>query len=158
VVGGNAVAAWVAGVNPAAIRNTQDVDILLRRSDLDAATVAMRTAGFIHQEVFGVEMFLDGPSGDPRNAVHILFAGEKVQQNDLLPSPDVTAVGPRVSEQYRVVDLEALVRMKLLAYRRKDQVHIQDMIGVGLIDATWPARFPAELAARLQVLLDDPNG
>ena len=28
--------------------------------------------------------------------------------------------------------------MKLTSFRRKDQVHIQDMIGVGLIDATWP--------------------
>jgi hypothetical protein len=32
------------------------------------------------------------------------------------------------------------------------------MINVGLIDATWPGRFPAALGARLQQLLDDPNG
>jgi hypothetical protein len=32
------------------------------------------------------------------------------------------------------------------------------MIDVGLIDATWPARFQAELGARLQTLLDDPDG
>ena len=30
--------------------------------------------------------------------------------------------------------------------------------GVGLIDATWPARFPPPLGDRLQELLDDPNG
>jgi hypothetical protein len=36
VAGGNAVAAWVATIDPAAVRNTQDVDILLRRADLDA--------------------------------------------------------------------------------------------------------------------------
>lgn len=48
--------------------------------------------------------------------------------------------------------------MKLIAYRRKDQVHLQDLIGVGLVDATWPARFPAPLGERLQQLLDDPNG
>jgi hypothetical protein len=35
VAGGNAVAAWVATVDPSAVRNTQDVDILLRRADLD---------------------------------------------------------------------------------------------------------------------------
>src|SRR3954449_10253060 len=40
VVGGNAVAAWVATIDPAAVRNTQDVDILLRREDLDAARSA----------------------------------------------------------------------------------------------------------------------
>ena len=48
--------------------------------------------------------------------------------------------------------------MKLIAYRLKDRVHILDMIGVGLIDATWPARFPAALGDRLQQLLDDPDG
>ena len=36
VAGGNAVAAWVATVDAAAVRNTQDVDILLRRADLEA--------------------------------------------------------------------------------------------------------------------------
>ena len=33
LAGGNAVAAWVARIDPAAVRNTQDVDILLRRED-----------------------------------------------------------------------------------------------------------------------------
>ena len=40
VAGGNAVAAWVSRVDEAAVRNTQDVDILLRRSDLSAAIAA----------------------------------------------------------------------------------------------------------------------
>ena len=34
VVGGNAVAAWVSRVDEAAVRNTRDVDIRLRRADL----------------------------------------------------------------------------------------------------------------------------
>ena len=41
VAGGNAVAAWVATVDASAVRNTQDVDILLRRSDLEAAAQAI---------------------------------------------------------------------------------------------------------------------
>src|SRR5687767_15733469 len=49
VVGGNAVAAWVATVDPAAVRNTQDVDILLRRGDLDAAARALAAAGFVRR-------------------------------------------------------------------------------------------------------------
>ncbi len=158
IVGGNAVAAWVASVDRAAVRNTQDVDILLRRSDMDAATAAMAAAGFVRQEVFGVEMFLDGPMGNPRDAVHVLFAGEKVTQADAGPAPDVGEAEPRFNEPYRIVGLEALLRMKLIAYRRKDQVHIQDLIGVGLIDASWLDRVPAELAPRLKELLDDPNG
>jgi hypothetical protein len=37
-------------------------------------------------------------------------------------------------------------------------MHLRDMIGVGLVDATWPSRFNPELAARLQQLLDTPEG
>ncbi|MEM8945803.1 MAG: hypothetical protein AAGD11_11525 [Planctomycetota bacterium] len=48
--------------------------------------------------------------------------------------------------------------MKLVAHRLKDRVHLRDMIDVGLIDETWPAKYPGELGQRLQVLLDDPDG
>jgi hypothetical protein len=44
VAGGNAVAAWVSRVDEAAVRNTQDVEILLRRADLPAAIAAMSQA------------------------------------------------------------------------------------------------------------------
>jgi hypothetical protein len=44
--GDNAVASWVSSVDEPAVRNTQDVDLLLRRSDLDAASAALATAGF----------------------------------------------------------------------------------------------------------------
>jgi hypothetical protein len=40
VIGGDSVAAWVARVDDSVVRNTQDVDILLRRCDLEAAKVA----------------------------------------------------------------------------------------------------------------------
>ncbi len=53
---------------------------------------------------------------------------------------------------------EAAVRMKLTSNRDKDRMHLRDMLGVGLIDATWPARYPPELAARLQHLIDTPDG
>src|SRR5712692_6225000 len=79
VVGGNAVAAWVSRVDEAAVRNTQDVDILVRRSDLDALTAALELAGFVRREILGIEMFLEGPRGRPRDGVHLLFAGEKVR-------------------------------------------------------------------------------
>lgn len=156
VIGGNAVAAWVARVDRAAIRNTQDVDFLLRRGDLPAATQALEMAGFLRKEVMGVELFLDGPEANPRDAVHVIFAAEKVFANDLLPAPDIIESEP--ADSYRVINLEALVRMKLTSHRLKDRVHLLDMIGVGLIDASWPARFPPELGARLQELLDNPNG
>lgn len=155
VAGGNAVAAWVSRVDEAAVRNTQDVDILLRREDLERAKIALFTAGFVFRHTKSVDMFLDGHEAKARDAVHIVFAGEKVASDYLVPAPDVTEVD--TTGPFHVVDLEPLVRMKLTSYRLKDRVHLLDMIGVGLIDASWPARFPAELAARLQVMLDNPD-
>src|ERR1700686_2317788 len=61
VVGGNAVAAWVSRVDEAAVRNTQDVDILIRRGDLEAAKQALAAAGFIYRHSSSIDMFLDGP-------------------------------------------------------------------------------------------------
>ena len=156
VIGGNAVAAWVSRVDEAAVRNTRDVDILLRRADFDAAKVAMEAAGFVYRHAASIDMFLDGPGAKARDAVHVIFANEKVKAVDIVAAPDVTESEP--GDSFRVVALEALVRMKLTANRLKDQVHLQDFIEVGLIDATWPARFPAELAARLQHVLDTPGG
>src|SRR5438876_9948580 len=79
VIGGNAVAAWVSEVDEAAVRNTRDVDILLRRADLDHAKEALAGAGFVFRHSSGIDMFLDGPVAKERDAVHIIFAGEKVR-------------------------------------------------------------------------------
>jgi len=156
VVGGNAVAEWVGRVDEAAIRNTQDVDILLRRTDLEAAKTALAAAGFVYCQTSDVDMFLDGPNARPRDAVHILFAGEKVRAHDTTPAPDIAQ--SEAAAQFQVVSLHELVEMKLNAFRLKDRVHLLDMIDVGLVDRSWLTRLPSELAARLQQLLDNPNG
>jgi hypothetical protein len=36
-------------------------------------------------------------------------------------------------------------------------MHLRDMLDVELIDASWAAKVPKELAARLQELLDNPE-
>src|SRR5438477_8997585 len=63
VVGGNAVASWVATVDEGAVRNTRDVDVLVRRSDLPAITAALTAAGFVGGELLDVVMFRDGEEG-----------------------------------------------------------------------------------------------
>jgi hypothetical protein len=156
VIGGNAVATWVARVDEAAVRNTQDVDILLQRGDLEPAKAALAKAGFVYQHVKGIDMFLDGPRAKARDAVHIIFAGEKVRSTDAVTAPAVT--DSEATTDFRVVAFEALVRMKLTSFRRKDQVHLLDLIDVGLLDDSWLPRLPAELAARLRELLENPDG
>jgi hypothetical protein len=156
VIGGNAVAAWVSKVDPGAARNTVDVDLMLNRGDLGLATQALLKAGFVYYELLGVSMFLDGPTGRPRDAVHIFFAGEKVRPHYTAPTPDLTKTVQY--EAYKLLALDALVRMKLTSFRLKDQVHLMDMIEVGLIDRSWLTSLQPELAARLQELLDNPDG
>ncbi len=155
VAGGNAVAEWVGRVDKAAVRFTQDVDLLIRRADLPRAIEAMQAAGFIFHQSFGVSLFLDGPQASPRDAVHLVFSGEKVKEREPLAVPDVT--DSESAEQFQVVSLESLVTMKLTAFRRKDQVHLLDMLGVGLIDDSWLARLPEPLAERLKELIEHPE-
>src|SRR5437868_9353017 len=77
VAGGNAVAEWVGRVDEDAVRNTRDVDLLVRRTDLSAVRVALEAAGFYYYRLMDVDMFIDGPQGKPSSAVHLLFAGER---------------------------------------------------------------------------------
>ena len=156
VADGNAVAAWVSRVDEAAVRNTQDVDILLRRTDLQAATQALSKAGFIYRHAKGLDMFLDGPTAKARGAVHIVFAAEKVKSDSLAAAPDI--VESEATEAFRLVTLEAMVQMKLTSFRDKDRTHLRDLLDVGLVNADWVKRLPSELAARLQTLLDTPEG
>lgn len=163
VIGGNAVAAWVSRVDDSVVRNTRDVDLLVRRDDLPEIARALEAAGFIHRSVSilggrgRIEKFLDGPGAKARDAVHLIFAGEKVDPESIEPSPGVDEVDPETSE-FRLLDLEALVTMKLTSYRRKDQVHLLDMLEIGQIDGSWLERVPASLRDRLQALIDDPDG
>lgn len=156
VAGGNAVAAWVARVDEAAVRNTRDVDILVRRTDLEQVIAALQAQGFIYRHVAGMDVLLDGPEASVRDAIHLVFAGEKVRDHELTANPDVSDSVP--ADGFRILSLEALVQIKLTAYRDKDRTHLRDLLEVGLIDTSWKAKYPPELAARLQQLLDTPEG
>ena len=156
VAGGNAVGNWVSRIDEAAARSTQDVDILIRREDFDAAKKALETAGFVYRHVAAIDAFLDSAEAKPRDAVHIVFANEKVRPHESLSNPDVSE--SEDAGAYRVLALDALVRIKLTAFRDKDRTHIRDLIGVGLVDETWLSKLPADLAARLRQILDTPEG
>ena len=253
IVGGNAVALWVSRVDEAAVRNTQDVDILIRREDFDAARAALERTGFTYRHLAargetpaafgrrcipapphrarktrgggpgadcvappsnipdiaphraqdarwgpravvvaplrrgphgadcapwggtsgrlaalgatpdfhhgppaGTDMFLDGPVAKPRDAVHVVFANEKVKAHEPLPNPDVSEA--EEADLFRVISLEALVRIKLTAFRDKDRTHLRDLIDVGLVGADWLPRLPPSLVGRLRQLLDTPEG
>lgn len=156
VIGGNAVQHWVAQVDESVVRNTRDVDIILNRPDLPRAIQALAKFGFLFRQAAGVTMFLDGPDAKARDAVHVVFAGEKVRETYPEPVPEIDDYA--MMEDARTLKLEALVRMKLTSFRDKDRVHIRDMISIELIDESWLAHFSPELQMRLKELLNDPDG
>ena len=133
IAGGNAVATWVATMDKDAIRQTNDVDILVQRDDLPRIKAAMEAAG-----------------------VHLLFAGEMISLKHITPAPDLSE--RVVVADQDILKLEALVRMKLNANRDKDRMHLRDFIAVGLLDQSWVQRYPPELGTRLQHLFDTPGG
>src|SRR5688500_6909470 len=90
IIGGHAVASWVARVDAEAVRNTKDVDLLVRREDFQRVIAALESVGFVHHVVWDIDVFLDGPQGSVRSGVHVVFAGEKVHADYVLPAPDVS--------------------------------------------------------------------
>ena len=152
LVGGQAVVLWVATRDPAAVRTTTDVDILLQRDDLPRARMAALAAGMDYFEVMGVGMFLERDDPNPRHAVHLVWAGERVRPEYELPSPRIDE-GEELPGGWSVVSLAGLVRMKLLSYRDRDRTHLTDMIEVGLIGRDMLAALTPELARRLETLL-----
>ena len=154
LVGGQAVAIWVATKDPAAVRTTKGVDILLRREDLPRARAAALSVGMEYFEVMGVGMFLDPNDPHPRRGVHLVWAGEKVRPDYTTPAPPIHQ-RQTLSPGIHVVSLAGLVQMKLTSNRDQDRVHLRDMIDVGLVGRGVLGDLPSELAARLELLLTE---
>jgi len=93
VVGGHAVASWVTTVDEGAVRNTRDIDLLVRRADLPVITAALEQAGFVRAEILDVTMFLDGPDAKPSASVHLLSAGEEERKKWPIAFPGATTRG-----------------------------------------------------------------
>ncbi len=152
IVGGNAVAAWVASVDPDAVRTTKDVDVLLRRPDLGRVASLLTPQGLVAVEVLGVHMFVDRDRPSPRSGVHVVVANERIRPHYTQPAPD-PAVSVRL-DGLSVINLDALLAMKLQSYRDIDRAHVRDLMAVGLVDAGMKNRLPLELSERLQQILE----
>jgi hypothetical protein len=152
IVGGNAVAAWVGRVDPSATRATKDVDLLVRRADTPRITAALTALGFAREDLRDLVLFTDPDEPSKRSGVHLVWAGERIRPSYSVPSPTVDEA-VRDPDGTWVLDLSALVRMKLTSFRFIDKAHITDMHSVGLIDAAVRSSLPLELQARLDEVL-----
>ncbi len=158
VIGGLAVAAWVASVDPEAVRATRDVDLVIRRQDLPRAQAAMEEAGFRFRHVAGISMFVDQIKPSARTGVHLVFENERVRPEDTYAIPPLAEDPPRAPDGYRILPLQSLVRMKLMSFRDKDRVHLRDLMEVDLITPEIEESLPPDLRERLEQLKQTPEG
>jgi hypothetical protein len=151
LVGGLAVLVHVEEADPAHAMLTRDVDLMVRREDLDRIKDAAARHGFRFRHSAGLDMLLFGSTDSAKNAVHLLFSGEKVRPNQATPNPPIAPEKKRIlGHEVMVIPLAGLVRMKLSAFRLKDQVHIQVMDAAGLITAEVEQSLSGQLRSRLQ--------
>ncbi len=102
-----------------------------------------------------MDIFLESAGGKVRDAVHVVFAGEKVRPDSIEANADVSA--SEATGEFQLIALDALVRMKLGAFRDKDRVHLRDLVDVGLVDSPWLDRLAEPLRSRLQTILEDTD-
>jgi len=147
IVGGLAAYLYVEEAAPDAGRLTKDIDIVVRREDLERIAKAAEAFGFVHRHVAGIDMLTRADQPSARRAVHLVFAGEKVRPEYLEPAPTIDAV--REVRGLKLIPLTDLVRMKLTSFRAKDEAHVKDLDEAGLITADLEAHLLPELLARL---------
>lgn len=156
LIGGFAVAHHVGAVDPGMVRTTRDIDLLMHLQDITAAAEQLPSHGFRYRCTAGVHLFLDGEARTAGEAVHVIPSGVRVRPEHVLPAPgfeDTVISGDGI----RVIGFPTLVRMKLTSFRTKDQMHLRDMIEVGLLPGHAFETLPEVLHGRLRQLLDNPE-
>jgi hypothetical protein len=126
--------------------STKDVDIAVRRNDLEKIAEAAASFGLEHRHVAGVDMLVRPDQPSTRRAIHFVFAGETMRP-DAEPTPEL---GPyRQIRGLRIIPLVDLVRMKLTSFRLKDQTHLKDLDEAGPITPEIAKDLSPVLAERL---------
>jgi hypothetical protein len=155
LIGGLAVFVHVEEADPTHSTLTRDVDLMVRREDLERIKQAATKNGFRFRHTAGLDMLLYGNAESAKNAVHLIFSGEKVGPNQVTPNPPIAPEKKRIlGEEVMVIPVAGLLRMKLSAFRDKDRVHVRSMDAAGLITAGIEEELPGELRSRLQHVRD----
>ena len=147
IIGGLATFIHLERVDPALSRLTRDIDAIVRRTDLARIQAAVQPYGLIYRHVAGVDMLVEAENPRAKTAIHLLMAGEKVRPDSPEPAPEL-GTGEMIMGA-RITSIDHLLLMKLTSFRLKDQVHIQDLDGAGLITSSMEAALSPLLRQRL---------
>jgi hypothetical protein len=147
VIGGLAAYLYVEEAAPDAGRLTRDIDIAVRREDLERIVRAVEPFGLQYRHVAGLDMLLQTGEPSARRGVHLLFTGEKVRPEYPEPAPKLGDF--RRLRGIRLIPLGDLVRMKLTSFQAKDEAHLKDLDEAGLITPEIEAGRSPLLSERL---------
>lgn len=151
VIGGLAVLIHVEEANPELTSLTRDVDLMVNRSDLDRIKLAAERNGFRFRHAAGVDMLIYGDPNSARNAVHLIFSGEKVRPNYAAAAPPIEPESKFIhGKEVMVIPVADLVQMKLTSFRDKDRVHVRSLDAAGLLTPNVESRLDPELLSRLK--------
>jgi hypothetical protein len=147
IIGGVAVFVRVEQIDPALSRLTRDIDAMIRRVDLPRIEAAVKEYGLVYRHVAGLDMLVEAVNPKARTAIHLVMAGERVRPESVAPTP-VLGTGEMLMGA-RITSIDNLLTMKLTSFRLKDQVHVQDLDGAGLITKSMEDALSPILQARL---------
>ena len=151
LVGGLAVFLHVENADSTHSSLTRDIDVMIRREDLPRVVAIAEKHGFRFRHSAGLDMLLYGETNSARNAVHLLFSGEKVKAAQLEAHPGIRPVRAGLHGQdFLVIPVLDLVRMKLSSNRDKDRVHVRGMDAAGLITKAVEHGLSEDLRSRLR--------
>ena len=151
VVGGLAVLIHVEEASPENTTLTRDVDLMIRRADLERVKTAVARDGFRFRHSAGLDMLIFGATESAKNAVHLVFAGEKVRPDYVQPAPAIAPQRKQIhGKEVMVIPVADLVQMKLTSNRDRDRVHIRSLDAAGLITPDLERNLKPELAERLR--------
>lgn len=151
--GDHAVVEWIASVDPSAVRSTPEVELLIRAEDVAKIRQVIQSHGYLGRRRQSELLFVDTSDCKVRKAIQFVVASESASTDHTPSIQDRQMLG-----SFWVLTLEALVRTNLARYRTLDRLRLRDLIDVGLVDSSWISRLPADLARRLQQILDTPEG
>ena len=151
LVGGLAVFLHVENADSTHSSLTRDIDVMIRRDDMPNVIAVAERHGFRFRHSAGLDMLLYGDTISARNAIHLLFTGEKVKETQLEAHPGIRPVRAVMhGQQFLVIPVVDLLRMKLSSFRDKDRVHVRGMDAAGLLTWEGECELSEELRSRLR--------
>ena len=89
LIGGLAVLIYVEEENSEHTSLTRDVDFMVNRFDLERIKETAGKDGLRFSDAAGVDMLIYGLAESARNAVHLVFSGERVRPTQATPNPPI---------------------------------------------------------------------